>query len=451
MLRHVLHSATELAVDRDADHGSEEPQRRAVDADQVDLVLAEPVAGADPLGEDLLGRLGPHQRLERTADEALRRRRAEELRERGVRLGHDAVAADVRDLLLEARLERDRRRDLHPQDALGREAHERAVALFASPEAVREPRPLAGVERHRHEVGDRRRVALLVEQPLPRRPDVLVAHHPHQAPVVPDRRLEHRADAERGEVVGGELDGARVAVGVRDGNGAAGFERAEVGRVGRRLERRAGHVLAEAAPVEVVTADMRARLVEQPHARALDLERPPGDLGDAPERLVDRELGDRVLGEELEEPRLLPPHAALGHHRCRHFLHGADETDRLAHGIAEHPALGVEPARDAAHVDAGGTRGRSRCRSRRRRRRPPRRVRDRPAAGGGGRSGSRRRTRRADNRAGSRGGGRGPGRRWRGATPTARCRRPSGRSGRTPRASHRGRRARGRGLGAGSR
>ena len=94
-----------------------------------------------------------------------------------------------------------------------------------------------------------------------------------------------------------------------------------------------------------------AGLVEQPHARALDLERAPGDLGDAAERLVDRELGDAILGEELEEARLLPAHAALGHHRRRHFLHRADDADRLADGVAEHPPLGGEPASAPVHVE----------------------------------------------------------------------------------------------------
>ena len=64
---------------------------------------------------------------------------------------------------------------------------------------------------------------------------MLVAHDARQTPVVADRRLEHRADAERCEIVGRELDGARIAVRVRGGDGTAGFERAEVRRVGTRL------------------------------------------------------------------------------------------------------------------------------------------------------------------------------------------------------------------------
>ena len=186
-------------------------------------------------------------------------------------------------------------------------------------------------------------------------------------------------------------------------------------------------------------------VVEQPHARALDLERPPGDLGDAAERLVERELGDAVVGEELEQAGLLPAHAALGDHRRRHLLHRADEADRLAGGVAEHAALGVEPARDAAHVDDAelevglvAVRGDG----------ADRRL-DAHAVGGQqaarGRSGSRRRSRRSGSRAAPRGGARGPCRPWRDATPTARCRRRSARSGRMPRVRRRGGRARGRG------
>ena len=58
-----------------------------------------------------------------------------------------------------------------------------------------------------------------------------------------------------------------------------------------------------------------------------------------------------ILGEELEEARLLPAHAALAHHRRGHLLHGADDADRLADGVAQHPPLGVEPARGAVHVE----------------------------------------------------------------------------------------------------
>ena len=96
-------------------------------------------------------------------------------------------------------------------------AHDAAIGIHADERIVRriehQPRPRLALgeilhrlpaigirERDHDQVGERQREVLLVELPGPRSADVLDAHHAEGPIFLPQRHVEHRADAVRGQV-----------------------------------------------------------------------------------------------------------------------------------------------------------------------------------------------------------------------------------------------------------
>ena len=127
-------------------------------------------------------------------------------------------------------------------------AHDAAVRVHADERVVRrvehQPRarlalgevlhglPAIGIgERDHDEVGERQREVLLVELPGPRRRRrARCTSRPSGAILLPQRHVEHRADAVRRQVALAELARARIAVRVGRGDDAIVADGAEIGR-----------------------------------------------------------------------------------------------------------------------------------------------------------------------------------------------------------------------------
>src|SRR5690606_29613083 len=102
---------------------------------------------------------------------------------------------------------------------------------------------------------------------------VLVADDAHDAALAPDGHVQHGDDAERLEVAGGELAGARVRARILGDDHAQLAQRPEVAGVGGRLEAHAAAVAAAAALVEAAADDGAGVVGEEPDADALDAHR----------------------------------------------------------------------------------------------------------------------------------------------------------------------------------
>ncbi len=314
-------------------------------------MLGQPVFRLDPVRGDTRERIGAQQRFERASDQLGRGGRIHELGERGIAFGDPRMAGQVRHLRVDRPRRIERCGELAAQDRLGGEIDEVAVALLAFFESVREPPALFGCEHDRDHVRDRRGEALFVEQPIALRPDMLVANHADQPAIAAQRCLQQRRDAERRQIVRGELTGGRIVLRVARRERPTGVERAEVRGVGSDHERGARGVLGQAAAVQAHAAHDLAVLFAQPDAGALGFQLLAGNLGDGPEGFFLRQLRDLAFCQQLEQGGLLAAHAPLGDDRRGNLLHGSDHARGFAGHVLEHSSPGPEPAAEAGQVD----------------------------------------------------------------------------------------------------
>jgi len=95
--------------------------------------------------------------------------------------------------------------------------------------------------------------------------------------------------------------------GVVRGEGALELERAKVCRIALGRQVGARRVLVRGANIEVGAAKDRARLVEEPDARALDLQRLGDGLGDGANGEIEVAGVKRVVAREIDEDAVLTP------------------------------------------------------------------------------------------------------------------------------------------------
>ena len=120
------------------------------------------------------------------------------------------------------------------------------------------------------EIGDCDREQALVRSPLDRRPHVLVAEHALEPAVEMDRHVQHRADAELRQIVGGELARERMVVRIVGHDGLFRSQPAKVVRVVLDAQDPAARMEVAAVLVQVLAADGGAVLGDAPQAGAFD-------------------------------------------------------------------------------------------------------------------------------------------------------------------------------------
>ena len=217
--------------------------------------------------------------------------------------------------------------------------------------------PAVGIrQRDDDQVGERQGKVLLVDLPRARPAHVLDAHHAERPIFLPERHVEHRADAVRRQVQLAELARPRIGVRVGRRDDPIVSHRAEICRHVALVEPLAGRVLAGRALEQVVAAKRRAVVLEAPGAHARDLERARARLEDHVQpighRHRDAGLPRGQLGQRLalcRQPALTVPHFLLRRvRRLEEPVDGSAELGQVAPGA---PLL--EPGRPAVGVKDG--------------------------------------------------------------------------------------------------
>ena len=190
-------------------------------------------------------------------------------------------------------------------DELRRDPRDELLEFDTVAERLLHVAPLGGIDRGDDEIGDRAGEVLLVDGPVTRVADVLAADDAAELPEPPHRRIGHRGDAEGDEVVVVETGGAGIETRVVRREGPLALQRTEVRRIALRGQLGAGRVLVRGADVEVRAAEDGARLVEEPDARALDLDRLGSRFGDGADREIEIAGVQGVIAREIDQDTVL--------------------------------------------------------------------------------------------------------------------------------------------------
>jgi hypothetical protein len=311
MSRHVDHKPVSAAIVDDPDIGAEHPAFTPVVRGDAKFLLVQPISGAHPFQRDAACNAGWQQRGDRQPAQHVDGCDAQHSRKRRIAFDDDGARSDLVCLLVQGKIGGNRGIELGTEDCLRRDRDIGSIALLAVLErCAKAPLTVVG-QRPCHHVGHRGRERLLVEQPLAHRSDVLVADDTGQrARVGSHGRLEHRRDAERPEVVVGELARSWIALRIRCVDRARFFERGDVLRKYADVDLAAGHVPAEAASIEAAADEPLTVGREQPDAGSLDVDRDAGGFRDARERVVDAGIRITAMRGEREQRALLPPQSA---------------------------------------------------------------------------------------------------------------------------------------------